>query len=68
VTIFTVPAPDRYRAALRLEARMLVAWTNATLERLRNGEITEDQARDHIRAYVWSYKIGRVMARVTSPR
>jgi hypothetical protein len=61
---FTVPAPDRRRALLRLESRMLALWVDETLDRFRKGEITEAQARERIQGHLWSYRIGRAVARV----
>ena len=53
---------DQAHSLARFEARILVRWTVAELDKLKRGEITEEQAADRIAAHAWSYRVGCVMA------
>jgi hypothetical protein len=56
---------DQAHSLARFEARLLLTWTLAELDKLKREEITEEEAADRIAAHAWSYRVGRVVAERT---
>lgn len=54
---------DTARRALRLEAVMLARWIDAELDHLRRGDVTEAEAAERVAGYIWSFRVGRAIAR-----